>query len=79
MDLSNLHQPAQKRPNGDVYYEVEYEIVLMFGLTEFKAQVVWKENVRFNSMQYECETDPRLEFTGSWEKVHRCESLHNIP
>lgn len=29
----------------ETYYLVEYDTALLFGLTEFKAAVVWKENV----------------------------------
>ena len=28
-----------------MYYEVDYDIILLFGTTELKAQVAWKENV----------------------------------
>ncbi|KZP02189.1 hypothetical protein FIBSPDRAFT_771053, partial [Athelia psychrophila] len=31
--------------NGRVYYQMEYSIVLLFGLTELKAQICWIENV----------------------------------
>jgi hypothetical protein len=29
----------------ETYYLVEYDTVLLFGLTKFKASVVWEENV----------------------------------
>jgi hypothetical protein len=47
MDLSHLPLVAQPRLNGEpgMFYEIEYETVLMFGLTELKAQIAWKENV----------------------------------
>jgi hypothetical protein len=32
--------------NGKKYLWVDAEIVLLFGLTELKAQICWKENVR---------------------------------
>jgi len=46
MDLSHLPLVAQPRLNGEpgMFYEIEYETVLMFGLTELKAQIAWKEN-----------------------------------
>jgi len=35
-------------PSGRPYYSVYYSIILHFGLTEFKAQLAWDENVRLN-------------------------------
>ena len=47
MDLSHLPLVAQPMLNGGpgMFYEIEYETVLLFGLTELKAQIAWKENV----------------------------------
>lgn len=47
MDLSHLPLVAQPRLSGEpgMFYEIEYETVLLFGLTELKAQIAWKENV----------------------------------
>ncbi|KAI6030474.1 hypothetical protein F5J12DRAFT_902965 [Pisolithus orientalis] len=43
---SNL-QPFQ-RPSGlGVYYTFSFDVVMLFGLTELKAQISWQENVRF--------------------------------
>lgn len=28
------------------YFEAKFDVVLLFGLTELKAQLSWKENVR---------------------------------
>ena len=30
---------------SETYYLVEYDTALLFGLTEFKASVIWEENV----------------------------------
>ena len=30
---------------GGYYYCVQYDIILLFGMTEFKAQLAWTENV----------------------------------
>ena len=27
------------------FYSVDYDIILLFGMTELKAQIAWKENV----------------------------------
>jgi hypothetical protein len=45
-DISNYtHSLARKMYNGVVYYQIEFDIAFFFGLTELKAQIVWKENV----------------------------------
>lgn len=37
---------ALRNENGRSYYQVEIDVVLLFGLTELKAQIAWKEDVR---------------------------------
>ena len=34
----------KRNERGMTYWRLEYEIVLLFGLTEFKAQIAYKEN-----------------------------------
>ena len=51
VDLSHLWntsniQTLPKRSGPGVYYEVYYEIVMLFGGTEIEAQLCWNENVR---------------------------------
>ncbi|KAI6108537.1 hypothetical protein EV401DRAFT_2116788 [Pisolithus croceorrhizus] len=42
--LTSSLQPCQ-RPNGlGIYYTLNFDVVMLFGLTELKAQVSWKEN-----------------------------------
>ena len=54
-DLSYLPlTPMTKAEASGVYYRVDYEIVLQFGLTELKAQAAWKENVRDYSNATPC-------------------------
>ena len=36
----------QRGAGGVVYYQQNYDIVLLFGLTELRAQMSWMENVR---------------------------------
>ncbi|CAA7260337.1 unnamed protein product [Cyclocybe aegerita] len=44
VDLHNLPLDAKSKPSGGgVFYRLDYEIVLLFGLTELKAFVAWKE------------------------------------
>jgi len=31
----------QVAPDGGVFYQLDYDIVLLFGLTELKAQISW--------------------------------------
>lgn len=46
-DTSGIARALQPRygPSGNSYFYMEYDIVLLFGLTEMKAQISWKENV----------------------------------
>ncbi|KAF5321819.1 hypothetical protein D9619_002183 [Psilocybe cf. subviscida] len=45
IDLSHLPlSPITKPGSTAVYYGVDYDIVLQFGLTELKAQLAWDEN-----------------------------------
>ncbi|KAF8632110.1 hypothetical protein AX15_002041 [Amanita polypyramis BW_CC] len=46
-DVSKVKESIrpQTNPNtGAVYYELHFDVVLLFGLTELKAQIAWKEN-----------------------------------
>lgn len=47
VDLSHLPLAARMKPKGlsGSYYRLDYELVLLFGLTEMKAQVAWKERL----------------------------------
>jgi hypothetical protein len=45
VDLSHLPFSPRLKSSGGIYYQLKYELVLLFGLTEFKAAVAWKENV----------------------------------
>jgi hypothetical protein len=38
--------------NGTRYYDVDFDIIIQFGLTEFKAQIAWIENVGFFSITH---------------------------
>jgi hypothetical protein len=45
-DLSRVPlSPRPKASGKGNFYRVDYDIVLLFGMTELKAQVTWKENV----------------------------------
>ncbi|KAF8805122.1 hypothetical protein BYT27DRAFT_7258239 [Phlegmacium glaucopus] len=44
-DLSRVPLRPQRKPGGQGnFYRVDYDIVLLFGMTELKAHVAWKEN-----------------------------------
>jgi len=42
-DTSRLPKPKIKNPRGS-HHEVHFEVALLFGLTELKAQLVWEED-----------------------------------
>jgi len=46
VDFSQLPMTYQRKVSGKgMYYRVEFDIVLLFGLTELEAMVAWQENV----------------------------------
>jgi hypothetical protein len=46
VDLSHLPlSPQSKRSGAGTIYCIDYDIVLLFGLTELQAMLAWKENV----------------------------------
>ena len=46
VDLSKLSSSLvpQESEDGKVYYEAGYEVALLFGLTELKAQLCWEDD-----------------------------------
>jgi len=46
IDLSHLPLPPLTKSSGEgIYYRLDYDVILLFGLTELGAMVAWKENV----------------------------------
>ncbi|KDR69384.1 hypothetical protein GALMADRAFT_255879 [Galerina marginata CBS 339.88] len=43
VDLSHLRPEKQRNSDKKKYYTIEYSIILLFGMTEMKAQVGWME------------------------------------
>ncbi|KAJ3998694.1 hypothetical protein F5050DRAFT_1868460 [Lentinula boryana] len=45
-DVSKITRALSPLKNsaGSIYYRLEFDIVLLFGLTELQAQIAWKEN-----------------------------------
>jgi len=45
-DMTKLKSSIQAKKNhfGAKYYDVDFDVVLLFGLTELKAQIAWKHN-----------------------------------
>jgi hypothetical protein len=44
-DLSHLPLTPLRGSQGGTYYRVDYDVVLLFGLTELKAMIAWEEEV----------------------------------
>lgn len=46
-DTSDLQNSLRKQrgPNGQTYWLIVFEYAIHFGLTEIKAELIWKENV----------------------------------
>ncbi len=54
--LTSQSLPVEKQTKlgGGIYYFVKYDVVLIFGLTELKAQVAWRDK----SVCYYCLSKP---------------------
>ena len=49
-DLSGVPLlPQPKAVGHGTYYSVDYDFVLLLGMTELKAQIAWRENVSNSS------------------------------
>ena len=47
-DLSNVPKLKKYSPHLDsLFYQIRFDIILSFGLTEFKACIAWEEEVRW--------------------------------
>lgn len=44
-DISHLPRIPQVNPLGEIYYNTDVSVILLFGLTELQAQLSWIENV----------------------------------
>jgi hypothetical protein len=54
-DITKLKSSIRPQTNhrGSKFFTMEYDIVLLFGLTELKAQIAWIQNVsRRFSLEY---------------------------
>ncbi|KAG2122351.1 hypothetical protein DEU56DRAFT_974525 [Suillus clintonianus] len=45
-ELSRTLHPKKSTLDQSVYYQVEYDVIILFGHTELKAQISWKDKVR---------------------------------
>jgi hypothetical protein len=43
--IAAMSLAPETRSDGTEYFRQNFDIVLLFGLTELKAQLSWKENV----------------------------------
>jgi hypothetical protein len=51
-DTQGIPRELRHSPYSGSYYNLEFEVVLLFGLTELKAQIAWKENVSARFLFY---------------------------
>ena len=70
--MSLEHNPLTQKK----YYKFDYEVVILFGLTELKAYVTWKENVR---AYHSSENDATDLGTGHRETVGRFSNCQFSP
>jgi hypothetical protein len=69
-DLSRVPLvPRPKAVGKGTFYRVDYDIVLLFGMTELKALVAWKENVSCLHMLFNPTDLTHPRFLGKRETV----------
>ena len=76
MDLSKaVKDLVPKKASGRVYYELDYDVIVLFGFTELRAQLGWKTKVR-------CEASHTIYFalTGSFPQdgEQRCVAMDMV-
>lgn len=55
VNLEDMEPIRQTSPHSGLsYFKVAYDIILLFGLTEMKAQVAWKQNVSMHTFPQQC-------------------------
>lgn len=43
--IAKTLKPVHSFKDNNLYYRMSFDVILSFGLTEFKAQISWMENV----------------------------------
>ena len=52
-DLSRAPILTLPKTSGNgIYYSVDFDVILLFGMTELQAQVAWTENVSGSNMLF---------------------------
>jgi hypothetical protein len=65
---------AVKHNQGRAYYELSYDVIIMFGCTELSAQIEWTEKVCITSNCILIFSDPRLtSFNAGFEETESSE------
>lgn len=41
----------KKDSTGEVHYQLDYDVILLFGLTELQAHLAWKSKVSHDAIQ----------------------------
>jgi len=42
----------QKNANGETFYKLKFDVVISFGMDDMKAQIAWREKVKFLSFLF---------------------------
>ena len=43
-ELTSIPIRTRQNPSGKQFYDIDYDILLFFGLTELNAQIAWKNS-----------------------------------
>lgn len=58
-DTSSVKASVNKSTTGVTYYRIRFDVILLFGLTELKAQIAYLEDVRRISYSLSSLSDQR--------------------
>jgi hypothetical protein len=47
-EVSRTLRPLKSTLDQSKYYKIEYDVIILFGHTELKAQISWKDKVRLS-------------------------------
>ncbi|KAF8805180.1 hypothetical protein BYT27DRAFT_7192857 [Phlegmacium glaucopus] len=86
VDLSRVPVCPRQRAGGrGNFYRVDYDIVLLFGMTELKAQIAWKENgieKRSATIVYDLDDEPLrggINICGTLPRGHWDQNARLVP
>ena len=77
-DMTKVKGSIRPRTNhrGAKYYVLDFDVIILFGLTELKAQIAWTENVGHRFYPEHYNVSDAIFITGSREAVRHDYTRH---